>query len=330
MPEITYETIKPLLAKEEERGGEMACTFTCPVSGVSVDASGAMHKAESAVGRVADQMKQSVKRSLFYSIRNAVTNAVGDLLGGGTAGRIGRQAAYSATGEAERRGSAGSGAGPSFSEAEKQAAVVEAFNKVAAQFVWDAENDRWIAAKLRAEMATEFSRQMDAAPITQIYDHGVLARMLTEIASADGKIGDDERAFLEGFAPAGTETVDELAKKPPLSNVELDEATKGEARETMLMLAWALALTDESLAEEELARLDAYAEGLGIGTDRAAELKRCAQVHIVDQAIAGGYAAGHDQAQVKAHALELAGQIGLDPEEAERAEVKYRKRVGKA
>jgi len=40
----------------------------------------------------------------------------------------------------------------------------------------------------------------------------------------------------------------------------------------MLMLAWALALTDESLAEEELARLDAYAEGLGIGTDRAATL----------------------------------------------------------
>ena len=326
MPEITYETVKPLLTKEEQQGGMMACTFTCPVSGFSVDASGSLRKTESAAGRVADQVKRSVKSSLFYSIRNAVSSAVGGLLGSGMAGRVGRQAVHSATSQA---GGPAAG-GQSFSDADKQAAVVDAFNRVAAQFVWDDGDSRWTAAQVRAELATDFTRQMDAAPITQIYDHGVLARMLTEIASADGQIGDDERAFLEGFTPAGAESADELAKKPPLSNIELDEATKGTTRETMLMLAWALALADESLAEEELARLAAHAEGLGIPTERAEVLKKYAQVHIIDQAIAGAYAAGQGQAEAKAHVMALAERIGLDPEQAERVEVRHRKRAGQA
>ena len=326
MPELTYESVQPLIAKEEVQGGAMVCTFKCPASDFSIDARATIQKEHAAVDRITARAKQSAKSSLLYQARNALSMAVGGLLGRGMLGRVGRGVAYSAASEATR-GHGGPGA-VTYSDAEKQAAVVVAFQTVASRFAWDAKNGRWISAQAAGEVLTDFTRQLDAAPVAQQYDVGVLARMLAEIANADGNIGDDEKGFLASFVPPGAGTVDDLLARPALSKVELDETAAGASRETMVMLAWALALTDKDLAAEEQARLAAHAEGLGIAADRAAELKRYAQLFVVDQAIEAAYAAG--QADVRQQAIGLAQKIGLDTDAAERAEIRYRKRAGLA
>ena len=325
MPEITYESIKPLIAKEELQGSTMRCTFKCPVSDFSVDASGQCRQERSVAGQVAAGAARSAKASLMWSLRGAVAGAVGRLLGSGIAGQVGRQAAYSATQGMTRSAMSSQ---VSYSEAQKQAAVVEAFKQVSSSFMWDARNSRWISTKAGGEAVTDFARQLESAPITQRYDAGVLARMLTEIANADGQIGEEEKSFLAGFVPPEAGSVDDLLKKSPLSKVELEECALGNARETMLMLAWALALTDEDLADEERARLAAHADGLGIAPARAGELKKHAQVFVVDKAIEAAYAGGEADAEARKEITDLAARIGLAPEEAERAEVRYRKRLG--
>lgn len=325
MPEITYESVQPLLASQQVQGGMIVCTFRCPESGVSVEARAHIQKTTSAAGRVAQRAKQTAKHTLLFQARSALSRAVGGLLGHGLAGQIGRGVAHSAATEATR----GSGtAAVTFSDAEKQAAVVAAFQSVAAQFAWDAKGGRWISAKLAGDVLTDFARQLDAAPVAQKYDLGVLARMLAEIANADGQIGDEEKGFLADFVPADVGSVDALLARPPLSKVELDETSAGAARETMLMVAWALALTDEDLADAEQARLAALAQGLGIADDRAAELQRYAQLFVVAQAIEAAYAAGAADPAARQQILDLATKIGLDADDAERAEIKYRKRAG--
>lgn len=327
MAEITYESIKPLIAKEEVHGSTMVCTFRCPESGFEVEARAPLHKKQTAGSRVASRAKDTVKRNLLFQARTALSRAIGGILGRGTLGQMGRSVGHSAVTEATRGGGSSE---VSYSDAEKREAVVDAFQTVSSRFAYDAENERWISAQLAGDVLTDFARQLDDAPVNQTYDQGVLARMLAEVANADGTIGEDEKGFLGGFVPPDLGSVDDLLAKPALSTVELDETSAGEPRETMLMIAWALALTDEDLAEAEQARLGQLAEGLGIPPERADELKHHAQVFIIDQAVEAACDSGQDDAQVREQVLELADKIGLDRESAERAEIKYRKRVGRA
>jgi len=324
MPEATYENLRPMLAKEELTGSTMRCTFKCPVSEFSIEASATVQQKKSAVGQAAGTVARSAKASMMWQLRSAVAGAVGRLLGGGIASQVGRQAAYSATTGMTRTG----GGQASYSDAEKQAAVVAAFGQVASKFMWDAENSRWISTKAGGETVTDFARQLEQAPVAAPYDVGVLARMLTEIANADGQISDDEKGFLAGFIPPLVGSVDSMLAKPALSSVELEETASGPSRETMLMLAWAVALTDEDLAAEELARIEAHAQGLGIAATRAAELKQYAQMFVVSQAIEAAYSGGEPDAATRQHITDLATGIGLAPEEAQRAEIRYRKRMG--
>jgi len=327
MPEITYESIKPLIEREEVQGSTMSCTFRCPASDVSVEATAAIRRERGAAGQVADRAARSVKTTLLFRARSALSRAIGGILGYGVAGQLGRGVATAAADQAVR--GAGSGQ-PSFSEADRQAAVVAAFQTVASRFVWDPAQGRWIAAQLAGEALTDFAAQLDAAPVAQPYDRGVLARMLVEIANADGNIADEEKAFLADFVPPDLGSVDGLLARAPLSKVELDETAQGRSRETLLMVAWALALTDEDLAEAEQDRLAELAAGLGIAEARADELKRYAQLFIIDQALAAAYAGGQADASVRQQVIALAERIGLDPEAAERAEIRYRKRTGLA
>jgi len=142
MAELTYESIKPLIVKEEVQGSSMYCTFKCPVSGYRVDATASIQRAAGAARNVADSVKQSVKYSVMWQIRMAIYNFVRSLLGGGVAGQVGSQAAYAAT------SSIGSGSyqSTSYNAAEKQAAVVAAFQSVASNFKWDEAGRRWTHA----------------------------------------------------------------------------------------------------------------------------------------------------------------------------------------
>ena len=293
----------------------MRVSFRCPVSGHEVEASAALRAADSVGNRVA----QSAKRSLMWSVRSAIGSAVRRALGHGMLGSAASSAA---------RDAMSGGGGTRYSEEEKQDAVVRAFESVSSQFAWDAQNQRYISVQAAGEVMSAFMEQLGTHPVGTTYDRGVLARMLTEIAVSDGNLGDDERAFLSGFITPDIGTVDSLAKAPRLSFAELAETTQGEARDTMLMLAWGLAFTDEELAPAEAARLGEYANALSIRPERADELKRFAQLYLLDQALGRAYAGGTRNAEAQAEAMAMAGRLGLDATEAERADIRFRKRNG--
>jgi uncharacterized tellurite resistance protein B-like protein len=218
--------------------------------------------------------------------------------------------------------------GPSFSDDEKQAAVVQAFQNVASQFVWDGKNSQWISASAAADLLTDFAAQLNSAPVAQKYDRGVLSRMLVETAMADGQLAEEEKTFLSGFTSAETGTIDALIDRPPLSAAELAECSSGPVRETMLMIAWGLACTDKDLAEAETRRLSELAHGLQIDEAKAQELRSFAVKFVVDQAVENAYPDGKLDTAAQAEVYLYAEQLGLDRGEAERVEIRYRKRNG--
>jgi len=318
MTQISYETIRPLIASAQQEGRHMRVTFRCPVSGTTTEASAHIPDDDS----IAGMAKQSAKRSLMWSLKRAVAGAVRSALGYGIAGRAASDAAYGAM--------SGMGSQPSYTEEQKQAAVVQAFASVQSRFVWDAGKNSYIAAEAAGDVLTDFATLLGSAPVTTPYDQKVLARMLTEIACADGNLGEEERQFLAGFLRPEMGSVDELARQPRLSPAELAETRQGPSREAMLMLAWGVALTDEELAPEEQARLGEQAAALQIPPHRADELRRYAQHYMVDQALAAAYPGGQRDPEAHAQAMDLARRLGVDPADAERVDIRYRKRMGLA
>lgn len=317
----TYESIQPNLRSAHQEGSTLRCTFHCPVSGEVVESQGTLRREKG----LKDVAVDSVKRSAFYSLRHAVYRAVHGALGHGFLGRAAGEVASSMLGNMEHSSRQQA---PEFSEEEKRAAVVEAFERVASRFVWDGKNRRYVSASAAGEQLSEFAAQLAKAPVVQRYDTGVMARMLVEVARADGQVEPEEEELLASFLPAELGSVEALAKRPPLSEVELSECASGPARETMLMLAWALALTDESLAPQEARRLERYARGLGLAQERAEALQRAARLFLFEQALDAAYPDGERDESAHEDALALAGRIGLTAEEAERADIRYRKRQG--
>jgi tellurite resistance protein len=316
MSQTRYDAIAPLIADAQQEGSTMRVTFRCPVSGQTIPSSAGITAANTVGSRVA----QGAKRSLMWSLRSSIAGAVRKAFGHGMAGSMASGATYGAM--------QGVGSGHSYSEADKRAAIERAFERVQDQFVWDEQNQRFVSAQAAGQTMPDFTRQLAQAPVSAPYDRGVLARMLTEIACADGQLAQDERGFLSSFISPEMGTVDQLAQYPRLSPAELGETTQGPGRETMLMLAWALAFTDEDLSPQEAARLGEFAHQLGVAPERAEALKQYAQVYLVDQALMSAYPGGQRDPNAHAHAMSLAARLGLDSTAAERADIRFRKRYG--
>lgn len=294
----------------------MNVAFRCPVSGQTVEARGHLQ----ASNTVGSRVTKSAKRSVLYSLRNSLTRALRRSLGYGIAGRVASDAARGAMQT--------SGSNVNYTDADKHAACVRAFESVSNQFVWDSQNNRYISAQSAGQVMTDFMQQLSSAPVNAPYDRGILARMLTETACADGELADEERQFLAGFIPPEIGTVDSLAQMQRLSTAELAETAQGATRETMFMLAWAVAFTDEDLSPQEEARIGEYAQGLGIGSDRARQLKYNAQVYLVDHALGRAYPGGQRNPAAHAEVMAMAARVGLDATEAERVDIRFRKRYG--
>ncbi|MBW1806846.1 MAG: TerB family tellurite resistance protein [Deltaproteobacteria bacterium] len=318
MAEVTHENIKALIESAKQEGSLMRCTFKCPVSGTLVEAQAGIQKGRG----LGDIAKRSVKRSLSWRIRYGISRLVRSALGHGIAGRIAGDVAGSAVSGTMSKGD------QVYSEDEKQAAVVQAFLNVSTQFVWDGSRSTWVSSQAAAAVLTDFAKLLNDRPVDQTYDRGVLARMLVEVARADGNLADEEKEFLAGFISSDLGSIDELAKKPLLSPAELAETTGGGVRDTMLMIAWGLACTDKNLAGAETRRLAELAKGFQIGEARTAELKRFAQQFVIDQALDHVYPDGKLDSAAQSEVFQFAQGIGLERSEAERVEIRYRKRNG--
>lgn len=285
----TYENIRPLVSATEPIEGGLRVTFRCPVTGIEVRSDGSF---------AADPATKPRKRRQMWSLRTAAFRAARAAM---SDGEIAAQL------EQDRK------------DGEERRAVVNAFLNVQNRFTWDSQTRRYISFNAAAEVMTEFMQQLNAFPVNGDADRRVCARLLTEIACADGTVAEDERAFLLSFVTPELGELDALAKLPPMTPEELAAASSG-ARDSLLMLAWSIALTDEWIAPEEHGRLDAIAAGLGIQPQRAAQLQRFAQLYVIDEALAEGA----EQTDLPA----LADRIGLPLDDAERAAARWRKRYG--
>ena len=316
MTEISYEQLRPLIASQDVQGSQVRVVFRCPKSGASHESSAGMQRGRG----VKDIALKAAKQSAWYSLRNSLMRAISSALGHGVVGSVGRQVSSQLM--------HGATASTQWSGGEIEAAVVQAFVRVQNKFRPEGQSFVAVHGSVAPDAVdTGFHKQLREAPISERYDQGVLARVLVELAKGDGRLSPEEQSLLSSFLDPSLGTIDQLASRPPLSAVELSE-TSAAARDTILMLGWALALSDNSLAPSERARLDQVAAGFQLAADRVAALRGHAQHFLLDQALDAAYRSGTRDATLFQQAMQVATALGFDPESAERADIRYRKARG--
>lgn len=299
--EVTYEAIKPIIVREELDRSNMHCVFS--VEGKEFESNATVRKSADTGNRV----RNLAQRSVLRQVRSTFNRILRSALGGGVVGSIGQQVSNTVISDKTREFG--------FSAADKQAAVVQAFIKISANFYFDEQTDRW---KLSGELS-DFETKLKSNPLEDSYDRRVMARMLVELASADGEVSEEERDFLDSFLTADTGYYDELVHEDELSPIEMDEVSSL-AKETVFMIAAALAMSDQKFSEGEKDKLMEYADMLSIDADKVRELTRIGQVYILENAIAMSGMMTRDEI------FELAEQIELSQDDAERAAIRFRKR----
>jgi hypothetical protein len=156
----------------------------------------------------------------------------------------------------------------------------------------------------------------------------VMARMLAEVAASDGNLEEEERSFFGYFITPDMGTLESIVQAAPLSPAELGECSQGPVRETMLMLTWALALSDGEIEAGEVGRLTTLAAGLVIPESRAVELRGYAMAYQVDAKLGAVYASGQRDQVVFEQIAAQAQQMGMSRDAIERVDIRYRKRFG--
>ena len=315
---ITYDAIRPLIVAANDENSGLFLTFRCPVTGLEVTSDGPW-PADGLLERTAGQ----VKRGLFSSVRNSLARTVQTAIGSHASSSVGsvgtsaaQQVIYGTGNEiGERR---------RHSDKDREAAAIAAFSRVSGQFAWDEHTDRFVASSSPTVLESEFDRVVAAGPIANEFDRDLTARMIGSLIASDGAVTDAERAsFAELFPGASLDQV--VGSRAP-GRVDFEESMPGPARETMLLLGWAVALTDDRLSAEEQTMLATAGDGLGIDPARAQELGMIARSHVVDQAIAALVASGMDRDTIRSRVEDLGEQIGLGRDEAARAFIRWTKR----
>lgn len=321
MSAITYQNVAPLIVEARPSGRSMRFTFQCPVSGTRVQASHTFQHAPT----FGSQASAIAERAVMYEVRRGISNTLRSMFGYNVVGRVAGDIASSAMGQATQGSQMGQA---TYSEADKQAAAVAAFTQVQSQFVWDPKNGRWVSARHAMQSLSPFEQQIAQHPVREAYDRSILARMMVEITMADGTYAQEESDFLLEFLDPGLGTPQQLARRPALSEAELAEVTKGPVRESVLLLAWVLALTDEAFDAKEKAKIEHYARGLGVVGPRLLETGRKAQGFILDRAMDSMMSfAEHDEA-MREQIMQLADRIGMDRRTAATVEAQFLRRRG--
>lgn len=302
---ITYETIEHLIHNAEEDDGIMYCQFKDPNAEAIIKSQARIERIPSKHKRV----EHIAKSNAFYFLRSQLMNGIYNLLGSNLFSHTVRQMAW----EFLPKSPALNEEDDSYSDDEKREAVVEAFRKVAAQF--DRASDNWA---LKQENAP-FEDILQKKPIKSKYDRHVLARMLIELAGTDGALSAHEKEMLGHFVAPDLGTIDYLMRYDALSSVELDETTP-DARESMYLMAWTMAVTDNTLSSAEKSLLRNYGVMLNLPNKRCEELAILAKQQVVETAIANDF----DRNTI----FDIAEQIELSHDDAQRALVRYQKRNG--
>lgn len=299
--EITYESIKPYILEEKVDGSKVLCKFQ--VDNQVFDSFA--HVKTGAKGG-SDRVKKMVTNTALGRLRSSVLRVLRSAVGGGFAGT----AVSMAGNEVIRQGTDGL----KVSKKDKEAAVVKAFEKIAIELTL--EGSKW---RLATEFS-EFEKLIKRTPLTKAYDKKILARMLVEMARADGTIEAEEKAFFDDFLNSETGSLGELMRAPSISMVECEEVSE-EARDNVFMIVAAVALTDNEFADEEQLKLDEYSQMFEFSVKKHEELLRHAQDYTIEAYVRANGQMTRDEIYA------FADKIGMERGEAERTQIRLEKRL---
>lgn len=316
MQSLSFEAIQPLIYNVQEQGRSIQVIFRCPVSGKEVQARHYQAKDNSMGARI----QESAQRSALYAVQQAIGETIRSVFGynifGRVAGDVARQTVYSASSQMNN----------SLSPKEKQEAIRKAFQSVQRQFTWDEKNSRWISSQAVQEALSEFDLQNQKYPITHNYDKKILTRMLVELAMADGSVSTSEAEWLNSMIDPSIGSIDSISQLPKLTQQELQQASAGSVRETMLMLTWALALCDEELATQEKELLLYFGQGLALSPTQIGQIQGKAQNYILEKSMDWLYSASGGEQFARQSILTLASKIGMSPQQALQVEAQFQRR----
>lgn len=128
MSSPSWENVETLVASKEQERGTMVVMFQCPISGETVEGRASMKTERSLKSTV----KESFLRQLVWSLMRTVRRMLGYRMAGSIASDATRHVTTDATEKAR------------YSEADRQKAIVEAFERVQSQFRWDEGDGRWV------------------------------------------------------------------------------------------------------------------------------------------------------------------------------------------
>lgn len=134
---VTYERIAASIAAVTVHGAEVRVHWKNPLTGAPMGESSAMMSVDTSL---AARVKAQAKRSVVQEIAAAFMRALSGALGG-SAGRIVRDMAYTASHDLQTRALAG----VNYTESTRREAVVRAFAAVQDRFTWEASSRRFIA-----------------------------------------------------------------------------------------------------------------------------------------------------------------------------------------
>jgi len=134
--QIDYGTIEQNVARVDVQGSQVRVSWKDPLTGAAMGESSATMSTDQSMG---GRVQASVKRSLVNEVASGAMRFVGGLLGG-SAGRVVRDAAYTASSDIQSRALADVG----YTDATKREAVVRAFAAVQSFFVWDERSGRFV------------------------------------------------------------------------------------------------------------------------------------------------------------------------------------------
>lgn len=163
---------------------------------------------------------------------------------------------------------------------EREALSLRAFEQVAG--VLTRIDGRWVGLSETEHPSESFERQLSAAPITEPYDLEVLVRVLLEVSRSDSQWRSEEKAFLEEVIQDQA-MIARLQKAPNLTVSELAEVSSADIKQTILMLAWAMAYADGSLDLQEMSRLTHLCRGFMLPEQRVRELQLAAKLSLLDR-----------------------------------------------
>ena len=165
---------------------------------------------------------------------------------------------------------------------------------------------------------------MQRYPIQNPYDEKVLARMLTQVAMADGILADEEQDFISGFI-GQKYTINQLRQLPKLIQSEFDQVSNHNIKKNLFMLAWTMALTDEDFAAEEKELLMQFAGALRLQSSEVKECRNMARAYILTNIIDGLYSTQGFSANSRARIVQLGSQMGISEADSLAIEAEYQR-----